>query len=180
MPTAVKVNEQVEQWWPLAGGIARQWGQRFPWLTADFESEAGFALWRLAQLRGCDGDARFPGLVRSAVRFAILRRLESERLHNPTAFVPRTTAADPDADELLDLAEGREGEPGAALEVADELAALLARANLTLRQIEVVVRTAGAGESAEAVAGEQGVSRGRVHQIAAAALAKLRAAAGVA
>lgn len=182
--TAPDVTLLVERWWPLAGGIARKWGTRFPWLTADFESDAGFALWQVAQKFGADPDAeqggRFAGLVRLAVKWAVIKRIEAERVHNPTAFeeLPRHRDADGASLDPLALAVSREPEAGAALEVADDLARVFARAKLTPRQFDVFVRVVGDGENRAEIAAEQGVTRDRISQVEAAALAKLRIAAG--
>lgn len=178
MLTAVEVNELVCQWWPLAAGLARNWGDRFPWLADCFESAAGEALWKLARDHGHLEPARFSGYVRKAVRWAVLRRLEVERVRNRAAFLRERPDDDQGADELLDLLTDDAPDVGRSLEDADLVAVLLDRAQLTERQRGVLVRAVMGGEQQTALAAEQGVTHARIQQLVGAALDKLRAAAG--
>ncbi|MBP3958435.1 sigma-70 family RNA polymerase sigma factor [Gemmata sp. G18] len=179
--TAPEVNELVERWWPLAGGVARKWGTRFPWLAHDFESAAGYALWQLARKVSGETDpergGRFAGLVRQAVRWAVIRRLEQERASNPGAFQSLPRAINPEtgkARDPLTNAKGRERETGAALAAADELATLFRRAELSERYRDVVMRRLGHEEPREEIAADLGVSGTRVREMVTIAREKLR------
>ncbi|VTR93568.1 rna polymerase sigma factor : : Sigma70_r4 [Gemmata massiliana] len=184
--TAPEVNELVEQWWPLAGGVARQWGARFPWLEHDFESAAGYALWQLARKVSGEADpergGRFAGLVRKAVKWAILRCLDQERTRNPRAFLPPLVFLNPETGEPitpLTFVAARGREPGAAFADADELATLFARAELSERYRDVLTRRLGHEEPREEIAADLGVSGTRVREMVTIGRERLRGVAGV-
>ena len=177
--TAPEVNELFERWWPLARGIARKWGERCaPWLTDEFESFAGEALWKLARDKG-DTSTRFAGLVRLGVRWAILRVLKREHRRNPVAFENRPAMIDPETGMPLSLVDLASVAPDdhAGTEAAEELLALFDRAELPERHREILLRRVGKDEDRDAVAAAEGCSPERITQITGRALARLRAAA---
>lgn len=174
--TAPEVNDLVEQWWPLARGQARKWGDRFPWLSDCFESAAAFTLWKLTRDHG--HEERFPSLIRQAVRWAVWRVIQQERRQNPTAFGPQilVAGADGEVKSLLDqVADDEDLE--LAIESADELTVLIGRAKLSERESHVVRSHAIAGIDQTAIAEDLGVSHERVSQIYRRALRKLSRAA---
>ncbi len=184
--TAPEVNELVETWWPLAGGVARRWGARFPWLEHDFESAAGYALWQVA--RNVSGEAdperggRFAGLVRRAIKWAMNRRLDQERARNPMAFLPPLAITDPETGRPLTplaFVAARDPEPGATLADADELATLFDRAALPERYRDVLTRRIGYEEPREEIDTDLGVSGARVREMVTIGRERLRGVAGV-
>lgn len=177
MPTAPEASDLVQQWWPLADGIAKRYGARWPWLADDFRSVAGEALWKLATSHGHLPPDHFSGYVRQGARWAILRRLGEERVHNPPAFQGQA-ADDRRAAELLDLIADGAADVGQEIEAAELVAELLGRASLTERQRGLVERYFFGGEGQREIARDQGVSPRAVSQSLGAALEKLRAAAG--
>lgn len=178
MPSAVEVNDLVQRWWPLAGGLARKYGDRFPWLAHCFESAAGEALWKLATSHGHLEPAAFSGYVRKAVRWAVLRRLEVERVRNRAAFLRERPDDDQGADELLDLLADDAPDVGHDLEHGELVAVLLDRADLTALQREAIERHFLRGEMQIEIAAAESVSHKAVGQRISVAIEKVRAAAG--
>ncbi|VTR97069.1 unnamed protein product [Gemmata massiliana] len=144
--------------------MARKWGARFPWLEHDFESAAGYALWQLARKVSGEADpecgGRFAGLVRQAVKWAMIRRLDQEQTRNSVAFLPPLAITDPETGRPLSplaFLAARDPEPGAALADADELATLFVRAELSERYRDVLTRRLGHEEQREEIAADLGV-----------------------
>lgn len=168
--TAPDLNALVDLYSPLARAVARQWGAAYPWLADDFESDAGLALFRALRSPAAATAANLGGLVRVAVRYALIRRLRIERTRNPVSFARREVRdhvgalVDP-----LDAVADDTPEVGAALEVAELLALLPAD-----RRADVE-RHFREGVTYDALGTERGVTGAAVRQAVGAALAQLRA-----
>lgn len=169
-PTA---DALVHQWWPLAVGLARRAGRRYPWLSDCFESEAAERLWHLARQFGGDGDERFAGLVRLAVRWGVCRVLDVERKRNPLAFLPQAELRDDEgrSADPLDFV-GFDDADLAAADVRDEVARLLGQLPPLSR--ERVERYFLRGETFEDVGAAVGVSHGAARVSVLTALSQLR------
>jgi DNA-directed RNA polymerase specialized sigma24 family protein len=133
--------------------IANRWGRRWPWLTDDFRSAAGYALWRAATAWTPEKPFRFATAVHVAVRRACWDRVRREVKIAPEAF--RTLPADPDVDPLQTLIDPGPA-PGAELEIREEVAKLLAEATPDARAaIELHI---GEGFTAEQIGRAKGTS----------------------
>ncbi|MBP3955502.1 sigma-70 family RNA polymerase sigma factor [Gemmata sp. G18] len=180
----------LEQWLPLARGLARKWAHRHPRHADDLESAATLALWRLAQkiARGeLEADPgrprRVAGLVRLAVKWAITAVLKHHRRCKRALVVNPFPELDPDTGEYLDplaLVADRSPDVGHDLDARDEVHSLFELAELSPRYREAALRVLGRGEPARVLAREQGCTDKRVSQVVRGAVAKLRAAAEVA
>lgn len=162
----------VELWYPLAVGIARRYGKRWPWLADEFESVAAEALWKTAVKFGASGDVRFPGLVRRAVGWAVWRVIETEKRKNRTAFNDPPRIRNDEGEELdpLDLVAGTEPGPELLAEVRDLLD------QLTPTQRERLTRHFLNGDTCAEIAKAECVTRSAVYFALNRALDALRAA----
>ncbi|HEY1188058.1 MAG TPA: sigma-70 family RNA polymerase sigma factor [Gemmata sp.] len=168
------VADLTAQFAPLALAVAGQFARSMPHLRDEFASDAGLALFRAlsspsAELPG----ANLGALVRVAVRNAVTDRIRYEARRATVQFADATEGDHGGA--ALALIPGREPEPGAELEAADELAALVRRAGLTEDQRAALVMVFGADEVQE-VAESRGVSVASARQLAGRALERVRAA----
>ena len=149
-PTA---EELVERWYPLARGLALKWGMVYRNLADDFESDAALALLKIAKSHGGDGNVKFPGLVRSACRFAFLVRLRNERRRYS---IYARLGPDPESPHSLDDVAAAGSDPSAAVDLADLLD------QLDPDRRERVERHYLAGETPTEIAATQGVTANKV------------------
>ena len=154
----------IDDWIGYAVTICREWGRLYPWLEADFISDALLSLWKafLTYDPLASGEI-VPPFVAVIVKRACWTRLSIERKKNPTAFHsrPGTTASGEQFDPLtLIAADGPE--VGIELEIEDLLRLL------PEERRGLVKRVVMGEETLSAIAVEDGVTheaiRGRLER----------------
>lgn len=177
--TATDATELVDQFTPLALGMARRWGTQFPWLLDDLASDASLALWQAAQSWKPE-HSKFPTWARKQIRWALVKRLENERAKNPLAFRPQFVPTPKNDLHPLDLAPARSRAPDELAEIADAVANLPALlAVLPENRRALVVRHFANGETCAELAEEYATTRSDIRGIVGKSLKKLRQAARV-
>jgi RNA polymerase sigma factor (sigma-70 family) len=171
----------VEKYLPLARGLAARWALNHPNLAEDFESDALLALFRaaLAFIQISEHTNAFVQFARRRIVWMLKNRVQ--QVCRARCDRRREVRLPPllDGSDALDHFAGDEPEPCITVELREVCSTLregIEQAGLTARERDVVLRVIGGGETAVRLASELGVSRARVAQIAAAALAKVRAA----
>lgn len=180
------VERLVNDYFKLAVKIARRMGAQFPWLSDDFESEAGLALLKAVRTRHAYR-GKFETLVHWHVVRNCLQLVESERKRPDSRF---NSVDVEDSARREYKAPGRGGggdanpkqgscsglpDDAPAAAVMTDLLDLLER--LPEKRREAIRRHFFDGESWEELGAERGVSRQAVGQMAERDLAKLRRAA---
>ncbi len=158
-PAPEDVTAVVNDYLPLAHSIARRFGTNAPWLRDDLRSEAGFALWRAARTYR-PGKAKFATWARRLICFACAVRMRRERASNRAAFREQIELSNGTAVDPLQLIANRDASPDAAIEYADDVAALARLLDvLPEDRRALVVRHIGDGVHLETLGEETGTSR---------------------